>query len=113
LIRYLGAGASQAKLKSGLKPKAIHINNVPEFIKLGKELEKDRIRIETTVLHTPSQNDVAKRVNQTLITKTRALLESAQLPTQVWGEAVHTACYLKNLTPNKERLGHPQEPWTG
>jgi transposase InsO family protein len=87
----------QAQLESGQKLKAIRSDNAPEFIKLSKELEKDGIGIELTMPHTPSQNGVAERLNRTLITKARAILVAAELPSQLWGEAVHVACYLKNL----------------
>ena len=40
------------------------------------------------------------------------MLTSAKLPAQFWGEAVHTACYLKNLTPDEGRES-PQELWIG
>jgi hypothetical protein len=103
------------QLESGQKLKAIRSNNTPEFIKLGKELEKDGIRIELTVPYTPSQNGVAERLNRTLITKARAMLVAAELPSQLWGEAVHVACYLKNLilTNTDAVLKSPEELWTG
>jgi hypothetical protein len=106
---------TQAQLESGQKLKAIRSDNAPEFIKLSKELEKDGIRIEFTVPHTPSQNGVAERLNRTLITKARAMLVAAELPSQLWGEAVHVACYLKNLTPidTEAELKSPEELWTG
>jgi hypothetical protein len=65
--------------------------------------------------HTPSQNGVVERLNRTLITKTRAMLVAAELPSQLWGEAVHVACYLKNLTPigTDAGLKSPEELWTG
>jgi transposase InsO family protein len=83
---------NQVQLESGQKLKAIRSDNAPEFIKLSKELEKDGIRIELTVPYTPSQNGVAERLNRTLITKARAMLVAAELPSQLWGEAVHVAC---------------------
>jgi hypothetical protein len=103
------------QLESGQKLKAIRSNNTPEFIKLGKELEKDGIRIELTIPYTLSQNGVAERLNRTLITKVRAMLVVAELPSQLWGEAVHVAYYLKNLTPTNTDAGlkSPEELWTG
>jgi transaldolase len=68
------------QLESGQKLKAIRSNNTPEFIKLGKELEKDGIRIELTMLYTLSQNGVAERLNRTLIIKVRAMLVIVELP---------------------------------
>ena len=73
----------QAQLESGQKLKAIRSDNAPEFIKLGKELKKDGIRIELTVLYTLSQNGVAERLNRTLITKVRAMLVTAELLSQL------------------------------
>ena len=105
---------TKTELESGQKLKAIRIDNAPEFVKMGKELKKDGIRIEPTIPYTPSQNGVAERLNRTLITKARTLLVAADLPAQLWGEAVHTACYLKNLTPIDTNKG-PQSPeklWT-
>jgi hypothetical protein len=105
---------NQVQLESGQKLKAIRSDNAPEFIKLSKELEKDGIRIELTMPYTPSQNGVVERLNRTLITKARAML-AAELPSQLWGEAVHVACYLKNLTPTNTDAGlkSPEELWTG
>jgi hypothetical protein len=82
---------------------------------MSKELEKEGIRIELTVPYTPSQNGVAERLNRTLITKARAMLVAAELPSQLWVEAVHVACYLKNLTLTNTDAGlkSPEELWTG
>lgn len=95
--------------------KAIRTGNAPEFIKLGKGFDTDGIRTETTVAYTPSQNGVAERLNRTPVTKTRTLLSAAELPMKLWGEAVHTANYLKNLTPMDTDEGpkSPEEIWTG
>jgi hypothetical protein len=106
---------SQAQLESGQRLKAIRSDNAPEFIKMSKELQKEGIRIELTVPYTPSQNGVAERLNRTLITKARAMLVAAELPSQLWVEAVHVACYLKNLTLTNTDAGlkSPEELWTG
>jgi hypothetical protein len=101
------------QLESGQKLKAIRSDNAPEFIKLSKELERDGIRVELTAPYTPSQNGVAERLNRTLITKARAMLVTAEMPSQLWGEAVHVACYLKNLTPVDTGAKSPEELWTG
>jgi hypothetical protein len=103
---------NQVQLESGQKLKAIRSDNAPEFIKLSKELERDGIKVELTVPYTPSQNGVAERLNRTLITKARAMLVTAEIPSQLWGEVVHVACYLKNLTP-VDTLKSPEELWTG
>jgi transposase InsO family protein len=74
---------NQVQLESGQKLKAIRSDNTPEFIKLSKELERDGIRVELTVPYTPSQNGVAERLNRTLITKARAMLVTAEMPSQL------------------------------
>jgi hypothetical protein len=71
------------QLKSGQKLKAIRSDNAPEFIKLSKELEKEGIRIELTMLYTLSQNGVVERLNRTLIIKVRAMLVVVELPLQL------------------------------
>jgi hypothetical protein len=86
---------------------------ISQHIKLSKELEKEGVRVELTVPYTPSQNGVAERLNRTLIAKARAILVTAEMPLQLWGEAVHVAYYLKDLTPVDIGLKSPEELWTG
>jgi transposase InsO family protein len=100
------------ELESGYRLKSIRIDNATELTKLSRELENTGVRIEPTAVYTPSQNGVAERLNRTLITRTRALLVAAELPDRLWGEAVHTANYLRNLTPLEDGMS-PEERWTG
>jgi transposase InsO family protein len=100
------------ELESGYQLKAVRIDNAPELVKLGEELEGSGMRIERTAAYTPSQNGVAERLNRTLITKARALLAGAELPDRLWGEAVHVANYLRNLTPLEDGVS-PEQRWTG
>ena len=104
---------AQAERETGRKMKAVRSDNAKEFLKLDKELEKAGVRIELTAAYTPSQNGVAERLNRTLITKARALLTEAELPADFWGEAVHTANYLKNRTPLEAGQDSPEQLWTG
>ena len=53
-----------------------------------------------TVPYTPQQNGVAERMNRTLMEMTRSMLYHANLPQQLWAEAVSTAAYLKKLVPH-------------
>jgi hypothetical protein len=49
------------------------------------------------------------------MTRVRAMLSGAGLPTELWGEAVYTACYLYNRTPRRygDLIATPEEMWTG
>jgi len=58
----------------------------------------------------PEQNGVAERLNRTLITKARSMLAAAELPKELWGEAVYIACYLRNLTPQNKESKAPSQP---
>jgi hypothetical protein len=50
--------------------------------------------------YTPEQNGAAEIINRVLFNKVRALLISSNLPSNLWGEALLTATYLYNRTPN-------------
>ena len=43
----------------------------------------------------------------------RAMLIGAKLPTRLWGEAVRTACYLRNRTPIGPDGKTPEEAYSG
>ena len=66
----------------GVAPARIRCDNAPEF------LTKDVLRhfaavathVDPTVPHTPQDNSIAERLNQTLINRVRATLITAQLP---------------------------------
>lgn len=61
----------------------------------------------------PEQNEVAERVNRTIVEKTRCLLEDAKLKTKFWAEASSTAAYLINRSPTKGlQFKTPEEAWT-
>ncbi|MBW0498232.1 hypothetical protein O181_037947 [Austropuccinia psidii MF-1] len=62
--------------------------------------QKEGITHLTTSPYTTQQNSVAERGNQTTMNKARCLLKDSGLPLSYWAEAVNTAVYLENLTPN-------------
>lgn len=100
-----------AELESGCKLKAVRADNAPEIVALVKGLKG--VVQEPTTAYTPEQNGVAERLNRTLVTKARSMLAAAELPKKLWGEAVYTACYLKNITPVRGTDKTPEELWTG
>ena len=66
-----------------------------------------------TVRNTPQQNGVAERMNRTLLEKVRGLLFTSGLPKAFWGEALYSATYLINRSPNRTlEFKTPIEVWT-
>jgi hypothetical protein len=65
-----------------------------------------------TAPYPPQQNSIAERGNRTTSKKARALLKQARLPSTLWGEAVITAIFYKNITPMKRlKWKSPHEIW--
>ena len=66
------------------------------------------------VRYTPQQNDVAERMNKTLVDKIRCMLVSSRLPKMFWYETLMIACYIVNQTPfTAIDLKTPNEIWFG
>ncbi|RDX77794.1 hypothetical protein CR513_42027, partial [Mucuna pruriens] len=57
------------------------------------------IKHEKTPPKTPQLNDLAERMNRTLIERVRCMLSKARLPKHFWGEALYTAVHVINLNP--------------
>ena len=65
------------------------------------------IEPQKTTIYTPQQNGVSERLNRTLLDTVRALFHDDNGPVdkQLWGEAILTANYLKNILPSRALLG--------
>jgi transposase InsO family protein len=95
--------AARRERKCGIKIKILHSDNGGEY-KSGafdEYLRKNGIGRRLTVHHTPEHNAVAERLNRTLLEKVRAMLHAANLPRNLWGEALKHAVWLKNRTSTK------------
>ncbi|GJS63261.1 putative ribonuclease H-like domain-containing protein [Tanacetum coccineum] len=62
------------------------------------------IKQEYSNAQTPQQNEVAEKMNRTLIEAAKTMLADSLLPTTFWAEAVNTACYIFN----RVRVTNPQ-----
>ena len=72
------------------------------------------IENQMTTPYTPQQNGVAERMNRTLMEMARSMLYHANLPQELWAEAVSTAAYLRNRCPTSTFHGEtPYERWFG
>ncbi|GJY66946.1 retrovirus-related pol polyprotein from transposon TNT 1-94 [Tanacetum coccineum] len=76
----------------------VRTDNGTEFVNqiLHEFYENVGISHQTSVAHTPQQNGVVKRQNQTLKEVARTMLIFAKAPLFLWAEAINTACYTQN-----------------
>lgn len=68
---------------------------------------------QTSAPYTPQQNGLAERKNRTLVDMVNAMLLSAKLPFNLWGEALLTACHIHNRIPSRKTKVSPYELWKG
>ncbi|GJZ41728.1 zinc finger, CCHC-type containing protein [Tanacetum coccineum] len=69
--------------------------------------------LQRTAPYTPQQNGVAERKNRVLQDMINAMLVSANLPKNLWGEALLTACHVSNRIIAKKLKVSPYEIWNG
>ncbi|KAL1556436.1 Retrovirus-related Pol polyprotein from transposon TNT 1-94 [Salvia divinorum] len=88
--------------QTGKKIKRLRTDNGLEFCssEFNEFCNNERIVRHHTIRHTPQQNGVAERMNQTLLERARCMLFHAGLTRKFWAEAVNTACYLINRGPH-------------
>ncbi|KAL6322790.1 hypothetical protein AAG906_019059 [Vitis piasezkii] len=88
--------------QTGKQIKYLKTNNGMEFC--GKEFNEfsknEGIVRHHTILNTPQQNGVAKRMNRILLEKARCMLSNAGLSKEFWAEAVNSTYYLVNRSPS-------------
>nr|GEY30663.1 zinc finger, CCHC-type [Tanacetum cinerariifolium] len=75
-------------------------------------LQSTGIIHQTTAPYTPQQNVVAEKKNRTLKEMVNSMLSYYGLSEGFWGEAMLTACYILNRTPNKNNKQTSYEIWT-
>ena len=84
--------------ETGLTVRGLRSDNGGEYLAADLQafLSAKGIRHQLTTPDSPQQNGVAERLNRTLVESARCLLLHASRPSHLWGEAIHTANYLKN-----------------
>ncbi|CAI7872025.1 unnamed protein product, partial [Closterium sp. NIES-54] len=103
--------------ESGKRVKAICSDRGGEF--LGAEfrswLKRHGIKQHLTTAYTPRSNDVAERVNRTIIEGGRTILVDSGLPLRFWPLAIRHATVIKNrvLTHVGGQHWVPMEKWSG
>jgi transposase InsO family protein len=66
---------------------------------------------ERTPPYSPQSNVIAERKNRTLTELVNAMLETAGLSKEWWGEAILTVCHVLNRLPTKNKEIIPFEVW--
>ena len=89
------------------KIRAVRSDNGSEYMnkRFQKYLLENQIGHETSTAYCSQQNGLAERANRTLAETVRTLLIGANLPERLWGEAISTAAFLRNLIP-KASIGN-------
>ena len=102
--------------KFGRPLRVLRSDNGREYVndKIKRYMQSKGIIHERTALFTPEENERAERDNRTIIECARTLLNSKDLPSYLWAEAVNTAVYLLNRasTCDKDRTKTPYEIWS-
>lgn len=102
--------------QTGKPIKSIRTDNGREYVNRDLEnfLRKAGIRHQQTVPYSPKQNDLAERINRTIVERAKSMMFDAELPKRYWAEAVATAVYLINRSSASGIDGKTlEEIWTG
>eukprot|EP00877_Chromochloris_zofingiensis_P012347 jgi/Chrzof1/7366/Cz02g21060.t1 len=101
--------------QSNNQVKGVRTDNGGEYVNsvLNSYYSSKGIIAQHTVPYSPQQNGKAERLNRTLLDKARSMLADAGLPSQLWGEAVVTANYLRNRSPAAGKTATPWELFFG
>ncbi|KAJ9566879.1 hypothetical protein OSB04_002845 [Centaurea solstitialis] len=75
--------------------------------------EENGIKHERTSPFTPQQNGLAERKNRTFVEMVNCMLNQSGLPTNLWGEALLTACHIHNRITSRVIPTSPYESWKG
>ena len=93
----------------------VHADQGGEFVdKIWKQFCLNKgIELTYAPRKTPQLNGVAEVANRILFSKARAMLTDSSLPKELWGQAIKTAAFLKNISPTKLKQQTPYFYWHG
>jgi transposase InsO family protein len=95
--------AAWAKTQHGMRVKRLRSDHGGEYTgrKFSAFLRKQGTERHFTTHGTPQHNGVAESLNCRLFDRVRAMLHQADMPKNLWAEAVRFAVWLKNRTSTK------------
>ena len=96
VARHLKAFIVRTELETSKRLKVLRSDGGGEYTgrELGKYLEEKGIQHEITTPDTPQHNEVAERMNRTLLDKVRVMLLDADLPELYWHDTLEYAAHL-------------------
>lgn len=101
----------QELAKEGIVIAVYHTDEGGEFA--SKDLKiwarKEAIQWEYTAAYAHSQNAIVERVNRTILTRVRAVLEDSQLPKELWAEILRGVVFVTNLSVPRAMIITPYE----
>jgi hypothetical protein len=106
----------RAEVDQGSRMKALRIDRGGEFTSnmFSVFCTETGIKHYTTTPHTPQQNGVAERRNQTVVEMARCMMKSMSVPAEFLAEAVATAVYVLNRSPTRSLKNKTSiEMWHG
>ena len=75
-------------------------------------LQENGIKHQTTIPYNPPQNDVAERMNRTLLNMVRSMMFFKNVKLMFWGEVVLCTEYIRNWCPSSVINNRtPYEMW--
>src|SRR5215218_239824 len=103
----------EAERQTERKLKVLRTDNAREYIAIDVFLDHEGAVHERSPAYSHESNGLPERLNRTLGTMVRGMLASSNLPLSMWGEAVHTAVYVKNRLPHRAVRTTPYEELHG
>ena len=100
--------------QSGHKIKELRADRGTEYMdEMAEYIKSLGIEHNVTAAYSPQSNSVAEKINCTLFDMVCPMLDSSGAPLELWSEALHTACYIRNRLPSRSLNGiSPHEAWT-
>ncbi|GJR87319.1 zinc finger, CCHC-type containing protein [Tanacetum coccineum] len=98
-LKVIGSGNVEIQFTYGKKltlMNVLHVPNIRKNLVFGFKLCKSGLIHQRTTPYTPQQKGVTERKNRVLQDMVNALLVSTDLPKNLWGEALLTACHVNS-----------------
>jgi hypothetical protein len=112
-LNYFKAYKAEVENQLERKIKRLRSDRGGEYFssKFSKSCVEHSIIHERTPRYSPQSNGIAEKKNCTLTELINAMLDTAGLSKEWWGDAILTACHVLNRVPTKNKEITPFEEW--